>query len=100
MYYVRNSHSLPKRVTNSDDFDISVIRRVVYDLYTQEETVPTVRKLHTKLRETINFKGGSSSQKLILRKVGFKWKKTRNNRGALIERDDNRSKRGAYLRAV
>jgi hypothetical protein len=52
-------HSVPKRITNPDDFDISVIRRTVYDFYTQEETVPTVRQLLPKLRETINFKGGS-----------------------------------------
>jgi hypothetical protein len=32
--------------------------------------------------------------------VGIKWKKTRNNRGTLIERDDVRSKRVAYLRAI
>jgi hypothetical protein len=32
--------------------------------------------------------------------VIFKWKKTRNNRGALIERDDIRPKRVAYLCAV
>ncbi|XP_023718473.1 uncharacterized protein LOC111870421 [Cryptotermes secundus] len=88
-------HSVPKRITNPDDFDISVIRRTVY-----EETVPTVGKLLPKLRETINFKGGSTSLKLILRKIGFKRKKTRNNRGALIERDDIRSKRVAYLRAI
>jgi hypothetical protein len=32
--------------------------------------------------------------------VGFKWKKTRNNWGALIERGDIRSKRVAHLRTV
>jgi hypothetical protein len=37
-------HSVPKRITNPDDFDESVIRRTVYDFYTQEEPVPTVRK--------------------------------------------------------
>jgi hypothetical protein len=65
----------------SDDINISVIRRIVYDIYTQEETVLTVWKLLTELKETISFNGGSTSLKLILRKVGFKWKKTRNNRG-------------------
>jgi hypothetical protein len=59
-----------------------------------------VPKLLPKLRETINFKGDNTSLKLLLRKVGFKWKKTRNNRGTLIERDDIRSKRVAYLGAV
>jgi hypothetical protein len=62
--------------------------------------VPTVRKLHPKLRESINFKGGSISVKLILQEVGFQWKKTQNNRSALTERDDIRSKRVAYLHAV
>jgi hypothetical protein len=75
-------HAVPKRITNPDDFDISVNRQTVHDFYTQEETVPTVRKLLPKPKETIHFKGESTSLKLMLRKVGFKWKKTRNNRGA------------------
>jgi hypothetical protein len=33
----------------------------VYNFYTQKDTVPTARKLLPKLRETINFKGGSNS---------------------------------------
>jgi hypothetical protein len=41
-----------KRTTNPDEFDISLIQWTVYDLYTQEEIVPTVRKLFPKLRET------------------------------------------------
>jgi hypothetical protein len=95
-------HSVPKRITNADDFNIrvSVIRRTVCDFYSQEKIVASVRKLLPKLRESINFKEGSTSLKLILRKMGFKWNKTRNNRRALIERDDIRSKRVAYLRAV
>jgi hypothetical protein len=68
--------SVPKRITNSDDFDKSLPRRTVYNFYTQEATVPSTRKLLPKLRETINFKGGSTSLKLILRKVEFKWKET------------------------
>jgi hypothetical protein len=51
--------SVPKGIINPDDYDIFVIRRTVYDSYTQNETVPTVRKLLPELRETINFKGGS-----------------------------------------
>jgi hypothetical protein len=68
--------SVPERITNPDDFDISVIRPTVYDFYTQEETVPIVRKLLPKFSETENFQGRSTSLKLLLRKVGFKWKKT------------------------
>jgi hypothetical protein len=61
----------------------------VHDFYIQEETVPTMEKLLPKLRESINFKGGSTSLKLILHEVGFKWKKMQNNRSVLIERRTN-----------
>jgi hypothetical protein len=66
-------HSVPKQITNPDDFDTSVIQRTVYDFYTQE-AVPTLRKLLPKLRESINFKRGSTNLKLILQAVGFKCK--------------------------
>jgi hypothetical protein len=34
----------------------------VYDYYTQEETVPAVKKLLPKLRETIHFKAGGKGK--------------------------------------
>jgi hypothetical protein len=37
-------HSMPKRITNPNDFDLSVIRRTVYDFYTQEDCEETTSK--------------------------------------------------------
>ena len=62
--------------------------------------MPTVNKLLSKLEDKIGFKGGSTSLKVILRNMGYKWRKTRNNRAALVEKHDIRAMRVSYLRAI
>jgi hypothetical protein len=69
-------------------------------LYAQEGTVPTIAKLLVKLKDSINFKGGSSSLRKIVRDLGFRWKQTMTNRGVLIERHNIRSLRVSYLAAI
>lgn len=93
-------HRVPKRITDVDDFDKRVIRQTIYNFYINDKTVPTVSKLLPKLKDAINFNGGSTSLKIILRDMGFKWKKTRNNKAVLQERHDIREQRVSYLRAI
>ncbi|KAJ4445058.1 hypothetical protein ANN_06857 [Periplaneta americana] len=93
-------HRVPKRVTDVDDFDKRVIRQTIYNFYINDKTVPTVSKLLPKLKDAINFNGGSTSLKIILRDMGFKLKKTRNNKAVLQERLDIREQRVSYLRAI
>jgi hypothetical protein len=45
----------------------------------------------------INFKGGSTSSRNIVKELGFLWKKTRNNRVVLIEKHDVRCMREAAV---
>jgi transposase len=49
------------------------------------------------LRERINFKGGSSSLRNIVKELGFLLKKTRNNRVVAIEKHDVRCMREAAV---
>lgn len=90
-------HRLPKRITDIDDFDKCVIRRTVHNFYVQQKTVPTVKKLLTVLKESINFKGGQSSLNKILKNLGFRWIKTKTNRSILIEKHEVKSLRTLYL---
>jgi hypothetical protein len=49
------------------------------------------------LRDRINFKGGSTGLRNIVKELGFPWKKTRNNRVVLIEKHDIRCMRVVIL---
>jgi len=89
-----------KRVTDFDEFDKTVIRRTVHDFYVTEKCVPTIVKIRLKLGEAIGYTGSSSSLRTILRDLGFRWRRTRNNRKVLIEREDMRNKRIDFIRQV
>lgn len=89
-----------KPVTGVDEFDKSVIRRHVYEFHLKKKQLPTTKLLLNELRESIDFQGGLSSLRSILRELGFKWRKTQNNRRLLIETNDIREKRISYLRAL
>jgi hypothetical protein len=59
----------------------------------QEKTLATISELLPKLNDRINFIGGSTSLRNIVKKLGLLWKKTRNNRMVLIEKHDVRCMR-------
>jgi hypothetical protein len=61
---------------------------------------PTVSKLFLKLRDRINFNGGSTSLRNIVKELGFLWKKMKNNRVVLIKKHDMRCMRVSYLTAL
>jgi hypothetical protein len=94
------THKVPKRVTDVDDFDKCVIRLTIHEFYVQEKTSQTTPKLLPKLRNRINFKGGSTSLRNIVKELEFQWKKTRNNRVVLIKKHDVRCMRVLYLTAL
>lgn len=83
-----------------DDFDKCVIRRTVYNFHMQKNCLPTVSLLLNELKESIDFKGGKTTLRMILSDMGFKWRRTQNNRKLLCEKSDIREKRITYLRAI
>jgi hypothetical protein len=84
------THKVLKHLTDIDDFDKCVIWLTIHEFYVQEKMSPAICKLFPKLRERINFNGGSTSLKHIMKELGFLWKKMRNNRAVLIEKHDVR----------
>lgn len=87
-------------VTDLDQFDECVVRRLVYDFYITEKRLPTAKLLQIALKEKIDFTGSVSSVIKILKKLGFKWKRAQNNRRLLIEKSEIREKRISYLQTI
>lgn len=87
-------------ITGIDNFDECVVRRLVYEFYLTEKRLPTAKLLRNSLREKINFTGSEQSVRRILKKLGFSWKRTENNRRILIEKSEIREKRITYLQSV
>lgn len=82
---------------NLDDFDKCLVRRTIYNFHKTNHERPTILKLKRKLEEDANIKLSLSSLRRVVRKLGFRWKKTEDCRKILIERHDIRLLRTKYL---
>ncbi|KAL4120900.1 hypothetical protein QTP88_013509 [Uroleucon formosanum] len=95
----RKRYSREKSVTELDDFDNEVIRRVVHSFYDKGE-FPTSAKILVELREKLNYRGSKSSVKIILKQLNFKYKKCNDGRKFLMERSDIVTARVKFLRKM
>ena len=90
--------SKPKRkkaFDRLDEFDLGVIRRMMHSFYARGES-PTLAKMHKKLKEEINFPYQISRLGLVLKILGFQFK--RKARESIIhERPDLIMWRERYL---
>lgn len=87
-------------VTNLDDFDKSVIKRIVSSFYANGE-YPSVQKVLDAAQEKIpNFKCSLASMGRIMRCLGYRYKKTMDNRRVLLERGDIVCARLDFLRKM
>ncbi|KOB52309.1 Uncharacterized protein OBRU01_26129 [Operophtera brumata] len=73
----------PKKIKLNDS-DKSAIRSKINEFYTRDE-VPTLRKLHRVLKEELNFCGGVTSLREVLKDLGYTYKKLESNRKILTE---------------
>ena len=89
-----------KSKTELDDFDKCVIRRTINKFHLTEGERPTLRSLLRTLKTKIDFKGSKWALRKVIRNLGFRWCKTKNNRKLLIEKNDIREMRLNYLRSV
>lgn len=87
-------------VTGLDDFDIAVVRRIVNDFHRTEKCLPTQRNICAKLIRETNFSGSCSSVCRILKRIGFRWKKTRTNKKVLMESPEISYKRFVFLKKI
>ncbi|XP_046428166.1 uncharacterized protein LOC124183570 [Neodiprion fabricii] len=89
-----------KKVTDIDSFDQTVIRRCVHNYHLTNKELPTVEMLREKLKQDIHFTGSESSLRRVLKQLGFRWKKTENNRKLLIEKTNIRFLRIEFLQKI
>lgn len=83
------------------DFDKTAIRQcIVYDFHKIDTENLNVRKIREKLQETIQFQGNDQSLRRIIRSLGFRWCKLKNNRRILVEKHSNCFQRISYLRKM
>jgi hypothetical protein len=71
----------------------------IHEFCVQEKKSATISKLLPKLNDRINFKGGSTRLRNIMKELGFLWKKTISKRMVLIEKHDVRCMRVIVLHA-
>ena len=69
-----------------DDFDQSVIRDENNKLYTFRKQLPTLRALHQVMTNEVQFSGSIETLRKMIRQMGYRWQKTRDNRKVLLER--------------
>jgi transposase len=94
----KNRKRQPKYEPNS--LEISVIRDSIQTYHIYHREMVTMEKLRTLLRENIHFKGSYSTLRRLVLELGFKWRKTVNNRSVLIERYDIKKLRYDYLKKM
>ena len=69
-----------------DDFDKCVIKLTVADMYGIGKIFPTLEKIRTELKETVNFTCSRSKLQRVMKDMGFQWKRCEPNRKILMER--------------
>ena len=88
---IPNLKQVQKRVCEA----IGIGRTTVTELISKERS-----RLHEKIVREMGFKGSVSSCRRVIRRLGFRWRRSKDNRKILIERHDIRSKRLKYLREI
>lgn len=86
--------------SNLDDFDLTVVRRSINEFHLTEKQRPTMTQLASHLKRAIGYKGSVTTLLRITRKLGFRWKKSTNNRKVLCEKWEIRQLRIRYLRKL
>lgn len=83
-----------------DDFDQCAIRQKVHYFYSVKKEVPTLNKILAMAREDLGFNGSRAHLHKILISIGFKYKKCKSNRKALMENTNICIKREKYLKVI
>lgn len=86
-----------KNIIIIDDFDKAVIRRTIHNFHITDKEVPTMKRIHEKLKTEINYPGSIWSLRKEVSLLGFKWKRTEDNRKILMEKHEIRYLRINFL---
>jgi hypothetical protein len=67
-----------------DDFDLGVLRRMIVNLHVTEQKTPRLKEIYNKFCEDIRYTGSGESLRGEIHKLGFRWRKFKNNRKITI----------------
>ena len=81
-----------------DGYDMAAIRHKVMEFYTVRKQLPTLRNLHQELTKDIKFPGSIETLRRMMHRLGYRWKKTKDNRKVLVERPNIVALRLAFYR--
>lgn len=88
----------PSSKTSLDTFQKDAIRQHIHQYYMRKE-FPTREKLLVSLKEASLFDGGKTSLSIVLKQLGFRYKKF-SGRRAVMERSEIVAWRGRFLREI
>ena len=69
-----------------DDFDQTVIRNKIQEFYTVRRQLPTLKSLHEVLKTDVDFPGSLNLLRKEVLNLGYRWKRTKDNRKVLVEK--------------
>ncbi|VEN52190.1 unnamed protein product, partial [Callosobruchus maculatus] len=97
----RKTINKPSPKSSVDQFDEEIIRSVLYKFVHIHKRRPTMQAVYQAvINDGVALRGKLTSFKKIVHKLGFRWRKTEDNRKLLIEKTDIRAKRTEYLRKL
>ncbi|CAG9769301.1 unnamed protein product [Ceutorhynchus assimilis] len=93
---------LKRKLDSINPGQLKAIREVVYNFYLIEKRRPTLKLILEKIidQAIIHEELSVSCLGRLLKKIGFRWTKTNDNRKALMEKHDIRLKRIKYLKQI
>ena len=94
----KKSKNRKEEFSKLDEFDLSVIRRIVHGCYARNENV-SLKKLLNKLRDEIHFPYSITTLSLVLKMLGFEYKK-RQRESIVHERADLVAWRESFMRRI
>jgi transposase len=98
----RKKINQPKPKQSVDQYEEEIIRNIIYTYADIHKRRPTMKAVFEAVKdeEGVNFTGKIRSFRRLVHKIGFRWKKTQDNRKTLVEKSDIKAKPVEYLRRI
>ncbi|XP_045782729.1 uncharacterized protein LOC123879180 isoform X1 [Maniola jurtina] len=72
-----------------NDSDLNVLRQKINEFYTIKKENPTIKKLHSVLKEEIGFEGSREVLRQYIKKIGFRFTETGEGKGKCWLKDSD-----------
>lgn len=70
-----------------DDFSKCAIRRILYNFNVTEKQSFSVADVNVKIKEDLNIDVSDNTMRKLIKSLGFRWRKTKDNREILMEKE-------------